>query len=39
MIRKLNLCALAERKCLRLLGGDCDTAIGGFAEINNDVHN
>jgi hydroxymethylbilane synthase len=29
-----NLCATAERKMLQTLGGDCDTAIGGLAEIN-----
>ncbi len=32
-----NFCAEAERKMLQALGGDCDTAVGGFAEINNDV--
>ena len=37
-IKKINhtntsLCAIAERKMLQTIGGDCDTAIGGFAEI------
>ena len=26
-----NLCANAEREMLRVIGGDCDTAVGGFA--------
>jgi len=30
-----NLCAKAERKMLRTIGGDCQTAVGGLAEINN----
>ena len=30
-----NLCAIAERKMLQTIGGDCETAIGGLAEINN----
>jgi len=30
-----NLCALAERKMLETIGGDCETAVGGLAEINN----
>ena len=39
-IEKINhtntsLCARAERKMLQTIGGDCDTAIGGFAEIKN----
>ena len=39
-IKKINhtstsLCAIAERKMLQTIGGDCDTAIGGFAEIKN----
>ena len=38
IIKKINhtntsLCAIAERKMLQTIGGDCDTAIGGFAEI------
>ena len=32
---KTSLCALAERKMLETIGGDCDTAVGGLAEINN----
>ena len=31
---KTNLCAIAERKMLQTLGGDCDTAIGGLAEVS-----
>ena len=39
-IKKINdtetsLCAIAERKMLKTIGGDCDTAVGGLAEINN----
>ena len=39
-IKKINdketsLCAIAERKMLRTIGGDCETAIGGLAEITN----
>ena len=30
-----NLCAKAERKMLRTIGGDCQTAVGGLAEIKN----
>tara|TARA_X000001036_G_scaffold384780_1_gene378933 strand:- start:852 stop:1772 length:921 start_codon:yes stop_codon:yes gene_type:complete len=30
-----NLCAIAEKKMLRTIGGDCETAIGGLAEIAN----
>ena len=30
-----NLCAIAERKMLQTVGGNCDTAIGGLAEIKN----
>ncbi len=30
-----NLCAIAERKMLQTIGGDCETAIGGLAEIKN----
>tara|TARA_B100000963_G_scaffold179309_1_gene155857 strand:- start:5797 stop:6714 length:918 start_codon:yes stop_codon:yes gene_type:complete len=33
--QKTNLCAIAERKMLQTIGGDCDTAIGGLAEIEN----
>ena len=40
LIKKINdnetsLCAIAERKMLQTIGGDCNTAIGGLAEINN----
>ena len=39
-IEKINdnetsLCAIAERKMLQTIGGDCETAIGGLAEIKN----
>ncbi len=30
-----RLCALAERKMIETVGGDCDTAIGGLAKIIN----
>jgi hydroxymethylbilane synthase len=29
------MCAKAERKMLQIIGGDCDTAIGGLAVIEN----
>jgi len=40
IIKKINdketsLCAKAERKMLQTIGGDCETAVGGLAEINN----
>ena len=40
LVKKINdydtsLCAIAERKMLQTIGGDCDTAIGGLAEIKN----
>ena len=40
LIKKINhsetsVCAIAERKMLQTIGGDCDTAIGGLAEIKN----
>ncbi len=40
LIKKINdaetsLCATAERKMLQTIGGDCDTAIAGLAEITN----
>ncbi len=40
LIKKINdsttsICAIAERKMLQTIGGDCDTAIGGLAEIEN----
>ena len=39
-LKKINdvetsLCAKAERNMLQTIGGDCDTAIGGLAEIEN----
>ena len=30
-----NLCAIAERKMLQIIGGDCETAVGGLAKIHN----
>ena len=30
-----ELCAKAERKMLQVIGGDCETAIGGLAVIEN----
>ncbi len=34
-----NLCAIAERQMLRQIGGDCETAVGGFACIvNNNIN-
>jgi len=30
-----ELCAKAERKMLQVIGGDCETAIGGLAIIEN----
>ena len=41
IIKKINdtetsFCAIAERKMLQTIGGDCETAIGGLAEITND---
>ncbi|MAW17078.1 MAG: hydroxymethylbilane synthase [Pelagibacteraceae bacterium] len=40
IIKKINdketsLCAKAERKMLETIGGDCETAVGGLAEIDN----
>lgn len=32
--KNTNLCAIAERKMLKTIGGSCETAIGGLAEIN-----
>ena len=32
--KETSLCAIAERNMLQTVGGDCDTAIGGLAEIN-----
>ncbi len=39
-VEKINhsetyLCAISERKMLQTIGGDCETAIGGLAEIKN----
>ena len=39
IIKKINdketsLCAKAERKMLQTIGGDCETAVGGLAEIH-----
>ena len=31
--RETSLCAKAERKMLQTIGGDCETAVGGLAEI------
>ena len=33
--RNTSLCAIAERKMLQTLGGNCETAVGGLAEISN----
>ena len=30
-----SLCAISERKMLQTIGGDCETAVGGLAEITN----
>jgi len=40
IIKKINdtetsFCAIAERKMLQTIGGDCETAVGGLAEITN----
>jgi hydroxymethylbilane synthase len=32
-----ELCAKAERKMLQIIGGDCETAIGGLAVIENNI--
>ncbi|MDC0472799.1 hydroxymethylbilane synthase [Pelagibacteraceae bacterium] len=32
-----NICATAEREMLRIVGGDCDTAIGGLALLENNL--
>ncbi len=42
ILRKINdtkafICASAERSLLKTIKGDCDTAIGGLAEIDNKV--
>ncbi len=31
-----KICAVAERKMLKTIGGNCETAVGGLAEINKD---
>ena len=41
IIKKINdnetsLCAKAERQMLQTIGGNCETAVGGLAEIRND---
>ena len=33
--KNTSLCAAAERKMLQTIGGDCETAVGGLAEISN----
>ena len=33
--KNTSLCAIAERKMLQTLGGNCETAVGGLAEISN----
>ena len=30
-------CAVAEREMLKVIGGDCDTAVGGFAVLENNI--
>ena len=30
-------CAMAEREMLKVVGGDCNTAIGGYAFLENDT--
>ncbi len=35
--KKTYYCIQAERALLEAIGGDCDTAIGGLAELSNDV--
>ena len=40
LIKKINdkntsLCATAERKMLQTIGGNCETAVGGLAEVSN----
>ncbi len=41
ILKKINdtetsICAISERKMLQTIGGNCETAIGGFAEVMND---
>jgi hydroxymethylbilane synthase len=33
--KETSLCAKAERQMLQTIGGDCETAVGGLAEIHN----
>ena len=33
--RETSLCAIAERKMLQTIGGNCETAVGGLAEVHN----
>ena len=35
--KQTNLCAVAERKMLKTIGGNCETAIGALAEIENNI--
>ena len=42
ILKKINheetmCCAIAEKEMLRAVGGDCDTAIGGFAVLENNL--
>jgi len=37
--KETSLCALSERNMLRAIGGDCETAIGGLAQIKNNILN
>ena len=32
---RTEICAIAERSLLKTLGGDCDTALGCYAELKN----
>jgi hydroxymethylbilane synthase len=35
--KETHICATAEREMLRVVGGDCDTAIGGLALLENNL--
>tara|TARA_B100000780_G_scaffold270179_1_gene229682 strand:- start:343 stop:1275 length:933 start_codon:yes stop_codon:yes gene_type:complete len=35
--KETMICASAEREMLRILGGDCNTAVGGLAILKNDI--
>ena len=35
--KKTYYCIQAERALLEAIGGDCDTAVGGLAELSNDI--